>query len=225
MERYLNEIVSWLRSNPVALSSNSVDGRVNSIANEDEILDSLCESPFGRLIDRPRARAWYDFAIITSEGELFVNLKVSDLSNSAADNLSSKQGMGYALTGIKDLPDNWTKFNEIIGGNLRGGFDYYFLIVNKNDATDVFWTSLKRIERLQPNGNNLPFQCNWAGNRNWSNRSEEEAMEYILKIYLESWNKKISGYPGEIKALLDRGEIHSVMHYGRLSEMRAYRIC
>lgn len=222
MEHYLDEVVSWLRQHPVILSSDSSDGRVNSIANEDEILDSLCESPFSGIIYRPRARAWYDFAIYAPEGELFVNVKVSDLSNSAADNLSSKQGMGYALTGIKNLPDNWSQFNEMISRNLRSGFDYYFLVVNKNDATDIFWTSLKRIERLQPNGNNLPFQCNWASNRNWSNRTEEESMEYILEVYLSSWNKKISGYPAQIKTLLDRGGVHSVMHYGQFRALPTY---
>ena len=124
--------------------------------------------------------------------------------------------MGYALTGLSDLPNKWGPFNEILSQNIRSGYDYYFLIMNKNDSTDVFWTSLKRIKRLQPNGSNLPFQCNWALNREWADRTEEEAIEYILSVYLESWNKKISDYPGEIKALLDRGGIHSLMHFGSM---------
>lgn len=214
MERYLDSIVSYLKNNPVTLSNNNADGRINSAENEDEILDRICEANFGVSIDRPTIRAWYDFSITSNYGEIFVNIKVSDLSNTAADNLSSKQGMGYALTGIKNIPDNWKKFNEIVSRNIKSGYDYYFLIINKVDSSDVFWTSLKRIRRLQANGNNLPFQCNWASNREWSNRSEEEATEYILSVYIDSWNKKINGYPGEIKALLDRGEIHSIMHYG-----------
>ena len=213
MERYLDSIVSWLQQNPVALSNNDADGRVNSGVNEHEILDALQASEYGRIIESPPPRCWYDFAIKNMYGEIYVNIKVSDLNNSAADNLSSKQGMGYALTGIKNIPDNWRGFNETIANNIRNGYDYYFLVVNKNNARDVFWTSLKRIQRLQPNGNNLPFQCNWASNREWSNRTEEESIKYILKIYLDSWDKKINGYPGEIKALLDRGEIHSMMHY------------
>lgn len=214
MERYLDSIVSYLKESPVALSNNSDDGRVNSIENENELLDHLDKSPFGAIIERPQIRAWYDFSIQVGQKSIYINIKVSDLTNSAADNLSSKQGMGYALTGITDLPDNWTDFNQIISRNIRSGFDYYFLIINKRATNDVFWTSLKRIEKLQPNGNNLPFQCNWKSNRNWSSRSEEEAIEYILKVYLDSWNKKVQGYPGEIKTLLKRGEIHSMMHYG-----------
>ena len=214
MEQYLDRIVSYLRENPVILSNNNPDGRINSAENEDEILERISGANFGATIERPTIRAWYDFSVSNNYGEIFVNIKVSDLSNSAADNLSSKQGMGYALTGIKNIPDNWKSFNETVAKNIRNGFDYYFLIVNKNDSSDVFWTSLKRIQRLQPNGNNLPFQCNWASNREWSNRSEEESINYIIKIYLDSWDKKINGYPGELKALYDRGEIHSMMHYG-----------
>jgi hypothetical protein len=214
MERYLDSIVSYLEKNPVVLSSNNADGRLNSAENEDEILEKLCEVNFGASIDRPTIRAWYDFSISDNHGKIYVNIKVSDLSNTAADNLSSKQGMGYALTGIEGIPDNWKKFNEIVSKNIKSGYDYYFLIINKTNPKDVFWTSLKRIRRLQANGNNLPFQCNWASNREWSNRTEEEATKYILETYLDSWNKKINGYPGEIKTLLDRGEIHSLMHYG-----------
>lgn len=216
MERYLDSLVSWLRANPVTLSSRSNDGRVNSIANEDEILESLNQSPFGGIINNPPIREWHDFSLRTPDGEIYINIKVSDLNNSAADNLSSKKGMGYALTGLTNLPDKWESFNEIVSQNIRSGYDYYFLVVNKNDSTDIFWTSLKRIKRLQPNGNNLPFQCNWAANREWADRTEEEAIEYILNVYLQSWDKKISGYPGQIKALVDRGGIHSLMHYGRI---------
>ena len=213
MEDYLNRIVSFLETNPVVLSSDNADGRVNSGINEDEILEELMESPLGGVIERPNIRAWYDFAINVGGRRIYVNIKVSDLSNRAADNLSAKKGMGYALTGIENLPDNWPDFNSAICRNLRFGFDYYFLVVNKNNSRDVFWTSLKRIQRLQPNGNNLPFQCDWSINREWSGRSEEEATKYILEVYLSSWDKKINGYPGEIKALLDRGEIHSRIHY------------
>ena len=214
MERYLDRIVAFLREHPVELSSNDADGRVNSGINEHEILEALCDSQYGGIIDVPNIRAWYDFRIICGLGELFVNIKVSDLSNSSADNLSSKKGMGYALTGIKNLPDPWPAFNSAISNNIKGGFDYYFLVVNKNNPRDAFWTSLKRIKRLQPNGNNLPFQCDWSLNREWSNRTEEESITYILSVYLDSWNKKISGYPGEIRALIERGEIHSKLHYG-----------
>ena len=205
MEDYLNRITDYLRANPVSLSHENRDGRVNSIANEDEIIDRL-ELVFSNFLDRPEARSWYDFKIIAPYGgQLYVNLKVSDLSIRTADNLSSKIGMGYALTGRDDLSSSWNDFNANVKKYLTTGYDYYFLIVNKKNTSDVFWTSLKRINRLVPNGNNLPFQCDWSQERTWNHRSELEAIDYILEIYCESWDKKISGYPEEIRSFLDRG--------------------
>ena len=87
--------------------------------------------------------------------------------------------------------------------NIKSGFDYYFLVVNKNNHSDAYWTSLKRIKTLVPNGNNLPFQCDWASNREFSGRTEEEATKYLLKVYLTSWEKKVNGFPFEIKNLLE----------------------
>ena len=127
---------------------------------------------------------------------------ISDLDNNYADNLSSKIGMGYALTGKNDLSIQWEKFHKQIKENIKIGYDYYFLIVNKNNSCDAFWTSLKRIETLIPNGNNLPFQCDWSKNRNFSTRNEIQAIYYILEQYIESWNKKVKGYPFDLKEML-----------------------
>ena len=99
MQRYLDSLVSWLKDNPVTLSNHSNDGRVNSIANEDEIIETLRQSPFGRIISNPPIREWYDFSLRTPYGEIFINIKVSDLNNSAADNLSSKKRNGIRLNG------------------------------------------------------------------------------------------------------------------------------
>lgn len=205
MENSLNNIVGLLKCNPLALDHSNADGRVNSIDNEDTIMNFLMEH-FSN-IEKPSIRNWYDFAIIGHPRNVYVNVKVSDLSNSAADNLSSKLGMGYALTGIENMPTTWEKFHTMLADNLRIGYDYYFLVVNKNNSTDCFWTSLKRIKTLVANGNNLPFQCNWAQNRDFSTRSELEAMKYILSVYISSWDKKAKGYPFEIKELLERDKL------------------
>ena len=67
-----------------------------------------------------------------NNNEIFVNIKISDLDNNYADNLSSKIGMGYALTGKNDLSIQWEKFHKQIKENIKIGYDYYFLIVKKN---------------------------------------------------------------------------------------------
>lgn len=215
MENYLHSIASYLKRNPIVLSSNNRDGRANSIINEDEVLDLLVPVYQGA-IERSQIRSWYDFLITDGRNEVFVNIKVSDLSNGSADNLSAKQGMGYALTGIKDMPNDWKAFNELLFAGLRSGFDYYFLVINKKDTSDVFWTSLKRIETLQSNGNNLPFQCCWKKNRVWSKRNEYEATEYILCKYIESWRKRKDGFPSEIVSMLSRGELPTRMENNKM---------
>ena len=206
MEHYLDEIVNYLSSENLNLVATSHDGRVNSIANEDQIIN-LLKNKYSNSVDIPNIRSWYDFGLRKDNQEIYINIKVSDLDNGAADNLSSKIGMGYALTGIKDLPVDWHSFNEILANNLKYGYDYYFLIVNKNDTSDIFWTSLKRIKELRSNGSNLPFQCDWGKNREPSGRSEYEAIKYILSVYVDSWDKKTNGYPEKIKNMLSNGMI------------------
>ncbi|MBQ2672464.1 restriction endonuclease [Candidatus Saccharibacteria bacterium] len=201
MEHYLDEMVNYLSLESLILVASSNDGRVNSIANEDQIIN-LLRKKYPKEIDVPNIRSWYDFGFRKNNQEIYVNVKVSYLNNGAADNLSSKIGMGYALTGIKDMPIDWDSFNEMLAENLRYGYDYYFLIVNKNDTSDIFWTSLKRIKELRPNGSNLPFQCDWGKNREPSGRSEDEATRYILSVYVSSWDKKTNGYPERIKNML-----------------------
>lgn len=202
----LREITDFIRQSGLVLESDSDDGRVNSITNEEQIID-LLQANFD-YIDKPQIRNWYDMAIeLDDADDIYVNIKVSNFENSAADNVSSKLGMGYALTGIKNLPVAWEKFNHLVANHLRVGYDYYFLVIDKSNISNSYWTSLKRIDKLVANGNNLPFQCNWSINREFSRLSELEAMKYILSVYVDSWDKKAKGYPHEIKKLLDNDEI------------------
>ena len=201
METYLDKIVNFLSSREIILSNTSRDGRLNSAANEDQIIE-LLKKEFGEKIDVPNARSWYDFGIIVGSEEIYVNIKISNLNNRTPDNVSSKKGMGYALTGIANMPDSWGKFNKKLIENLKYGHDYYFLVVNKKDTSDIYWTSLKRIKELWANGNNLPFQCKWADNREFSHRNEREATEYILSVYVESWRLRVKHFPDEIEDML-----------------------
>jgi hypothetical protein len=205
MEQKLTKIVDYLSQINIDLLHDHDDGRVNSIVHEDQISDALITN-FGKIIEKPSIRSWYDIAINDGNSEIFVNIKVSDFSNNAADNISSKLGMGYALTGIKDMPVPWKQFNNVLADNIKIGYDYYFIIMNKNDTKDVFWNSLKRINSLQPNGSNLPFQCNWIINRDYSSRDELSAIKYIINTYLQSWDKKASGYPHKLKAMIENDD-------------------
>ncbi|HHS6526810.1 TPA: restriction endonuclease [Campylobacter jejuni] len=200
MIQFLDKIVNYLKQHQIILNNLLGDGRLNSAENESAIINLL--NMYFNNIEIPKIRSWYDFKLTHIDKEIFINIKISDLNNNSADNISSKLGMGYALTGITNMSHHWEIFHNQIKQGLTLGYDYYFLIINKQDTQDIFWTSLKRIETLVPNGNNLPFQCVWNRNRNFSKRNEKEAIYYILEQYIASWDKKINYYPQELKDLL-----------------------
>ncbi len=139
----------------------------------------------------PRAREWFDFSI-QEKGKFYpVNIKITDTTH--ADNLNCKLGIYFALTGlIPDMPNeiNWNTFIKRLYDNimLEGEVeqDYYFLIINKKNNVDIFCNSLKGLEKLTPNGNNLPFQCKWDTNRKHTKRSFKEAENFLLQALADS---------------------------------------
>lgn len=183
-EKLLN-IVDFLKQSPLILSKNSRDGRINSAFNEDEIF-SILDNHF--TIIRPDMRDWFDFAFEENNTFYPVNIKITKLST---DNLNCKLGIYYALSGKIphfDNEINWTTFFKVIKENLQeNSKDYYFLVINKNNTSDIFTTSLKNINELTPNGNNLPFQANWTKNKILKNRNFEEAKAFILSTMAKSF--------------------------------------
>ncbi len=178
----LHEMREYLISDGLTLENRHADGRLNSSVNEEQILESLRKK---FKIEEPNAREWYDFVAISGRERFPVNIKVSNLNT--ADNVQCKLGIYYTLTGI--WPDfgngvSWETFFKMLSGDLSKGTrgDYYFLVVGKSDPTDIILTSLKQIGSLVPNGNNLPFQCNWGRNRELKQRSHDEAVKFILGV-------------------------------------------
>lgn len=161
-------------------------------------------------LDSHNNREWYDFSIESNNTSIHnyflpVNIKVTQLDGGAADNLNCKLGIFWTLTGC--LPSTvivnkaplgngvgWEKFFELVDKKMaqNKNKDYYFLVVNKGDSKDVFWTSLKTLKTISPNGSNLPFQCKWKDNRERVNRNYIEARDFILKCFKESITKRES---------------------------------
>lgn len=185
----LTDIQNFLIANAVQLSKQFQDGRINASINEDEIIKAI-KSKFD--IELPPPRHWYDFAIKKGSEKIPVNIKVT--STSTADNVQCKLGMYYALTGIwpnfaNEMP--WGDYFKLMkkGLNTKTDKDYYFLVVSKKSPRDVFSTSLKQIQTLVANGNNLPFQCNWGSNRAPQSRTHDPrdaAVKFLLGKFYES---------------------------------------
>ncbi len=181
----LNEIAEFLKTNPYNLSRPLQDGRLNSSVNEEEILNTIKHFP----IQLPKAREWWDFSF--EENDIFYPVNIKTTTTKTADNLNGKLGIYYALCGLLPTFNNeiaWEKYFQKLHKDLGKNTDrdYYFLIINKNDPKDIFINSLKGIQTLQPNGNNLPFQCKWDNNREIVQRDFTESKNFILSALAKS---------------------------------------
>lgn len=201
LDRLTEYLSHALKDGTLVLLNDNQDGRVNSQENERQISHALrlfthSNDGFkndGYAIEVSDARYWYDFCV-RGPGNLFipVNVKVSTLTS--ADNLSSKEGLFYALTGVDPCTvfiNAWEPFcsrmSEFLGKNPEA--DYYFLVVSKVDPGDVFWTSLKSLKQLRANGSNPPYQAKWSANRDRIERTNEEATQFLLAIMRQSFLK------------------------------------
>ena len=198
LDRLQHYLSRALESDALSLTNSNEDGRLNSQENEKQLSDALRYFALSNdwfqqadlSIEVSPARFWYDFAVHGPDLFLPVNIKVSTFRSQ--DNLSSKEGLFFALTGRnpKTLNINsWENFCRELATHLDCSteHDYYFLAVNKASVGDVFWTSLKSLADLRPNGSNPPYQCRWSNNRERIDRSSDEAARFLLNALRESF--------------------------------------
>lgn len=208
LNRIQNHLSLALRKGIIQLVLDGADGREDSQKSERRITQTLAlqfeaDQYFadnGLTFKPSPARYWYDFLV---EGEdrfwLPVNVKISGFGGS--DNLASKEGLFYAMTGVdpKKVP-NPTRPTQIWGINAWEPYcdamahyfgtnkdaDYYFLVINKTEVGHVFWTSLRHMAALDPNGNNLPYQAHWARNTQRIERTWEESAEFLMGVFRQA---------------------------------------
>jgi len=140
----------------------------------------------------PTKGCWYDFLVRSADDTVWlpVNIKVSSFRGQ--DDLSSKAGLFYALTGNRptgNLVSNWERFCQTLAAQVKWidcPADYYFLVVEKTPPDSrpgrVFWTSLLQLQTVKANGNRPPFQCNWSENMKRATRSRWQAAENLLRV-------------------------------------------
>lgn len=196
-----NEIENSFLSASYMRHSSTGDGRLDSAESEAVVIEHLknifINNDDVEILEAPRSRHWYDILFKVNGKSYPVNIKIT--AGDSADNVSSKEGLFYALTGI--WPENvkgltqWKTYNTLLTENLNTSSesDYYFIVYFKEEEMFLV-TSLKRIEELTPNGNNLPFQCNWSKNYEFTKRTLQEQSKYLMDIYFQSWLKKLNGF-------------------------------
>lgn len=193
--KLLLEVQDFLIGNTLSFPEYTEDGRTNSTLYRKEIIEKLSKE-FGSKINYPKVRDWFSFSF-KEEGEFFpVNIKVSTMNT--ADNLNCRLGIYFALTGKIPPFDNevdWEEYFKALQRDLEfTQKDYYFLIINKNNPKDVILNSLKGLKKINPNGNNLPFQAKWSENRERVSRTYDEAKDFILRCFSQSLRLRVNAY-------------------------------
>ena len=158
----------------LVLSSNTVDGRVNSCIDEDIII-SLLEKLLANRLYIPKIRMWYDILVYDYQyGWLPVNIKTTTTKTN--DNIGNLATCVYAYTDeplilqCEKTYENGSMSRLLLQKlqnkqyNKSAKKDYYFLVVNKTNTNDIIINSIKGINYLTPNINNLPFQVCWSKN-------------------------------------------------------------
>ena len=190
----LQNAVDYLNTLTINVSESHEDGRVNSIDDEDTIIDLLVEK-FGDNIETPPPRCWWDVKVFGYP----LNIKSSRFGN-AADNFSSKAAILYALT---DLPEeevtctSWKSFQNKLQMNSsqEKPRDYYIIVLDKT-TNKVYLQSLKSLQKLTSNGNNLPFQIKWKDNTYPIERNYLQSYDFLIQCYKDSVRKKILSHDG-----------------------------
>ena len=193
----LVEVVEYLNSIEIEISKKR-DGRLASADDETTVFDLLVEK-FGpeNIVREPQARWWWDYQVFG----YYVNFKSSTYAS--ADNFSSKGALLYALTDLetKYIDEmnscRWKKFQQQLKDNSgkENNRDYYIITLNKN-TNDCHLSSLKTLNKLTSNGNNLPFQIDWKDNLSPIERDYLQSYDFLVGCYKESVRKKVSAHDG-----------------------------
>ena len=179
------------------------DGRTESCIDETIIIKWLQEKEeYGSRIFKSVPKHWTDMVVYDFQyGLLPVNIKTTTMKT--CDNTGNLAMCVYAYT--DEVLDLKTKYNngsmsEILVDkfkkkeyNQNDKKDYYFLVVNKKNPTDVVINSVKGLTTLNPNSNNLPFQVKWNKNQEFCYKPIEEVIELYRKTMRRttpSWKEK-----------------------------------
>lgn len=167
-------IQNYLTRNIVKLNNISDDGRINSCIDENNIIKKILIE-FNKRVKKPEKRLWFDILVYDYQyGWLPVNIKST--TTETADNTGNIAMCVYTYTDEKlklNLDKTYTSgiMSDILIKKIKNKKynkidkkDYYFIVINKINPSDIIINSLKGINNLTPNINNLPFQICWSKN-------------------------------------------------------------
>tara|TARA_B100001989_G_scaffold251595_1_gene231169 strand:+ start:189 stop:797 length:609 start_codon:yes stop_codon:yes gene_type:complete len=192
----LIEAVEYL-SGAVTISSRHEDGRLNSVDDEDMVLELLTEQYGEENVVKPPIRTWWDLKLFGYH----TNIKSSDFTNTASDNFSSKAAMLFALTNLPASEihkfNKWQDWYTALRDNsgTENNRDYYIIVLDKSTG-NVYLQTLKSLQVLTANGSNLIFQIKWSSNTEIVERTYEEAYEFLVERFKEGVKKRLEVHDG-----------------------------
>lgn len=206
----LIQIVQVLREelqlSNVRFSKENADGRINSITDENTIIEKLQEHMKSHNIQKAPPRSWYDMTFTSDETIYHINIKCS---TGGTDNALNKKAIIYSL---KNLDMNTVKHNmnfdymyAQIKHNLKPVRDYkneyFYLYVDKNDGT-VIMKSLLDIQHLTSNPIN-DLQINWSKEKKdmavFHGDDIQEATTRIMSVITKSIKDYLAGCSSLLK--------------------------
>ena len=183
-------IKKHLKLQAFQFSSQNEDGRINSCMDEDEVIKIIIEE-FGERIKKPKIRMWYDIlALDFMYGWIPINIKTTTTKTS--DNTGNFAMCVHAYTDEmldihRDKSYENGKMSSILFQKLKkkeynrnNKKDYYFVVLNKTDSTDIIVNSVKGLSVLTSNVNNLPFQVCWNKNRRFKYENIDKKVKRLL---------------------------------------------
>ena len=181
------KLQKYLQSQKYIFSKKTKDGRINSCIDEDEIIKLLILE-FGTRIKHAKIRNWYDIlAYDNIYGWIPIDIKIT--TTKTTDNIGNLTSCVYAYTN-EDIDINKKNYKNgkmsiILCDKLEkkaynNNRDYYYLVINKTNITDIIINSMKGLTILSPNVHNLPFQICWNKNREF----KYEKIDKKIKLFI-----------------------------------------
>jgi hypothetical protein len=196
----LELIKEYLKNCDILLCHKSLDGRINSCLDEDNIIKILQRDSYIYTIIKlpPTKRWWYDLLILNDEKE-YVPLNIKSSTCNGCDNSGNLSVIVQAYTTYKlDMNKQYNngELSKIFIESIKNGYintdykkDYYFLVLNKNNGY-VITNSVLGLQKITYNNNNLPFQIQWKNNRVYNRVSIKTRVNEFITWYKNRYNWK-----------------------------------
>jgi hypothetical protein len=176
LPNFLYTIRKFLIESKINFNNQSLDGRLNSNNDEENIINLLIKEYDDHIV-KSKYRMWHDILIYDFKyGWLPVNIKTTNMNSN--DNVGNLAICVHSYTDMQldldEICDN-NKMSKILIDKLKNKKytynckkDYYFLVLNKSNNEDIVINSIKGLSHLTHNLNNLPFQVCWNKNREYN---------------------------------------------------------